>query len=88
MLRKPVEPCVPPTLRPGLGVRAREIQNATRGSSSIEFTVDALYCAEKPKASEGSVLVAFRCLKQREGPAEPLEFTVDGRTGMIEEGAP
>lgn len=71
----------------------RDIQTATRGSSSIEFTVDALYCAEEPTAEARrcptGFTVVFDCFKQREG--QRLEFVVpiDGRTGLIaEEGQP
>jgi hypothetical protein len=67
----------------------RDIQTATRGSSSIEFTVDALYCAEEPsteaRRSPTGFTVTFDCFKQREG--QRLEFVVpiDGRTGLIAE---
>lgn len=70
---------------------SRTIDTATRGSSSIEFTVDALYCAKEPadRKSPAGFTVTFDCFKQREG--QRLEFVVpiDGRTGLIaEEGQP
>ena len=74
--------------REGGGDR-RGIHNATRGSSSIEFTVDALYCAEEPSEAERECphgfTVSFRCLKQREGQMLPIEVPIDGRTAAIAE---
>jgi hypothetical protein len=73
------------------GGEARELHNAVRGSSSIEFTVDALYCARAPSDEERKnptgFTIAFRCLKQREGTQMPIEVEVDGRTGAIAEEA-
>ena len=63
----------------------RGIHNATRGSSSIEFTVDALYCASKPEPTNGGTLVEFKCLKQREGAALTIEVPIDTTTGAIAE---
>jgi len=74
------------------GGDTREIHNATRGSSSIEFTVDALYCAKAPsneeRKSPGGFTIEFRCLKQREGTPFPIEVRIDGSTGAIAEVAP
>jgi replicative DNA helicase len=67
------------------GGDTRSIHNATRGSSSIEFTVDALYCASKPEPTNGGTLVEFKCLKQREGEALPIEVPIDVTTGAIAE---
>ena len=67
------------------GGDTRGIHNATRGSSSIEFTVDALYCASKPEPTNGGTLVEFKCLKQREGAALPIEVPIDITTGAIAE---
>jgi hypothetical protein len=67
------------------GDEEREIHNATRGSSSIEFTVDALYCAGRPKQGPEGLTVEFRCLKQREGERRNLVVPIDGRTGLIAE---
>jgi hypothetical protein len=67
------------------GDEEREIHNATRGSSSIEFTVDALFCAGKPKQGPEGLTVEFRCLKQREGERRNLVVPIDGRTGLIAE---
>jgi hypothetical protein len=73
------------------GGERRDIQSATRGSSSIEFTVDALYCAEEPsreaRRNPTGFTVVFDCFKMREG--QRLEFVVpiDGRTGLIAEEA-
>jgi replicative DNA helicase len=66
---------------------ARTIDTATRGSSSIEFTVDALYCAAEPEARSGPAgfTVVFKCFKQREGERLEFEVTIDGRTGLIAE---
>jgi hypothetical protein len=67
----------------------RDIQTATRGSSSIEFTVDALYCAEEPgdRESKDGFTVTFDCFKQREGQRLEFEVPIDGRTGLIAEEA-
>ena len=67
------------------GGEKRGIHNATRGSSSIEFTVDALYCASKPEPTSSGTLVEFKCLKQREGAALPIEVPIDHHTGAIAE---
>lgn len=64
----------------------RSIRNATRGSSAIEYTADALYCAEEPTRLSTGFTVEFRCLKQREGERFPIEVPIDGATGAIEEG--
>jgi len=63
----------------------RTIHNATRGSSSIEFTVDALYCAEKPRPGPNGIAVEFVCLKQREGERRNLVVPIDGQTGLVAE---
>ncbi len=74
------------------GGEKRGLQNATRGSSSIEFTADALYCAEAPrdKSRDGikPFSVEFKCLKQREGAQMEIVVPIDGRTGVIAEDAP
>lgn len=63
----------------------RNIHNATKGSSEIEYSADALYCAEEPKPSPEGVVVAFKCLKQREGERRPLQVPIDTRTGLVAE---
>ncbi len=68
------------------GTDRRDIRNATRGSSAIEYTADALYCAEEPTRSPQGFVVEFRCLKQREGERFPIEVPIDGATGAIAEG--
>jgi len=78
--------------REGGGER-RGIHNATRGSSSIEFTVDALYCAEDPgeevRRSGKDFTIVFACLKQREGAPLEIEVPISGSLGSIaEEGRP
>jgi hypothetical protein len=69
------------------GGETRELHNAVRGSSSIEFTVDAMYCARAPSKEErespAGFTIEFRCLKQREGTQMKIEVVVDGRTGAI-----
>jgi hypothetical protein len=67
------------------GGEKRGIHNATRGSSSIEFTVDALYCASKPEPTSSGTVVVFDCFKQREGAALPIEVPIDHHTGAIAE---
>ena len=71
------------------GGEARELHNAARGSSSIEFTVDAMYCARAPSKEErespAGFTIEFRCLKQREGALLPIEVEIDGRKGAIAE---
>ena len=67
------------------GGEKRGIHNATRGSSSIEFTVDALYCASKPEPTSNGTVVVFDCFKQREGAALPIEVPIDHHTGAIAE---
>ena len=66
---------------------SRTIDTATRGSSSIEFTVDALYCAKEPadRGSPAGFTVVFDCFKQREGQRLEFEVRIDGRTGLIAE---
>jgi replicative DNA helicase len=67
----------------------RAVNNAARGSSSIEFTVDALYCAEDPgeqaRRDGAGFTVEFKCFKQREGALIEFEVPIDGRTGLIVE---
>ena len=71
------------------GGEARDLHNAVRGSSAVEFTVDALYSATAPtetqRRSGNGFTVMFRCLKQREGALLPIEVAIDGRTGAIAE---
>jgi replicative DNA helicase len=67
------------------GTDRRDIRNATRGSSAIEYTADALYCAEEPPRASRGFTVEFRCLKQREGERFPIQVPVDGATGGIAE---
>jgi hypothetical protein len=69
---------------------ARHIQNAVRGSSSIEYTVDSLYAlgmsadALRQAKQAGQVFpLRFDCLKQREGEELPIEVHIDGRTGLV-----
>ena len=71
----------------GDGEQERHIHNATKGSSSIEYSTDALYCAGKPKASPGGLTVEFKCLKQREGQRRNLLVPIDERTGLVAEEA-
>jgi replicative DNA helicase len=68
------------------GGEKRGIHNATRGSSSIEFTVDALYCASKPEPTSSGTVVVFDCFKQREGAALPIKVPINNHTGAIDEG--
>ena len=68
------------------GGEKRGIHNATRGSSSIEFTVDALYCASQPEPTSSGKVVVFDCFKQREGAALPIKVPIDSHTGAIAEG--
>ncbi len=67
----------------------RDIRNATRGSSSIEYSADAVYCAEEPtpenRRSPAGFDVEFACLKQREGERRRLVVPIDGGTGLITE---
>jgi hypothetical protein len=74
--------------REGGGER-RGIHNATRGSSSIEYSADAIYCAEEPapkeRRSQEGFEVEFVCLKQREGKRDVMCVPIDGRTGSIAE---
>jgi hypothetical protein len=74
--------------REGGGER-RGIHNATRGSSSIEYSADAIYCAEEPtpeeRRSPAGFEIEFACLKQREGGRRPLTVPIDGGTGSIAE---
>ena len=63
----------------------RNIHNATKGSSSIEYSADALYCAEEPAPGPQGITVKFLCLKQREGSRLPLEVPIDDRTGLVAE---
>lgn len=67
----------------------RDIRNATRGSSSIEYSADAIYCAEEPtpeeRRSPAGFDVEFACLKQREGERRRLVVPIDGGTGLIAE---
>jgi replicative DNA helicase len=69
------------------GGEVRELHNAVRGSSAVEFTVDALYSATAPSDRErgnpAGITIEFKCLKQREGALLPLEVAVDGRTGLL-----
>lgn len=69
------------------GGEARDLHNAVRGSSAVEFTVDALYSATAPpkeqRRSGDGFTVEFACLKQREGALLPIEVAIDGRTGAI-----
>jgi hypothetical protein len=69
------------------GGEARDLHNAVRGSSAVEFTVDALYSATAPtetqRRSGNGFTVMFRCLKQREGALLPIEVAIAGRTGAI-----
>jgi hypothetical protein len=69
------------------GGQERDIHNATKGSSSIEYTVDALYCAGQPEAGPQGLEVAFKCLKQREGERRRLVVPIDDRTGLVAEEA-
>ena len=61
----------------------RGIANATKGSSAIEYTVDALYCAKEPSVEEtqcGNFEITYGCLKQREGERLALKVRIkDGR---------
>ncbi len=74
--------------REGGGER-RGIHNATRGSSSIEYSADAIYCAEEPtpeeRRSPAGFEIEFACLKQREGERRRLVVPIDGGTGSIAE---
>jgi hypothetical protein len=74
--------------REGGGER-RALHNATRGSSSIEYSADAIYCAEEPTDEERDnplgFEVVFRCLKQREGEQRKFVVPIDGRTGLVTE---
>jgi hypothetical protein len=74
--------------REGGGER-RGIHNATRGSSSIEYSADAIYCAEEPapeeRRSPEGFEVEFVCLKQREGKRDVMCVPIDGCTGSIAE---
>ena len=63
----------------------RNIHNATKGSSSIEYSADALYCAEEPKPGPHGITVKFDCLKQREGERFELEVPIDDRTKLVAE---
>ncbi|MFO0963224.1 MAG: DnaB-like helicase C-terminal domain-containing protein [Phycisphaerales bacterium] len=65
------------------GEARRGIHNAARGSSSIEFTSDALYTGTPPEP--GNPRVVFECLKQREGERFPIEVPIDPHTGAIAE---
>lgn len=73
----------------GNGSEERGIRNATRGSSSIEYSADALWCASDPgervRRSGDDYLIEWRCLKQRDGRLLPLEVPIDGATGAIAE---
>lgn len=73
----------------GGGDERRGIHNATRGSSSIEFTADALFCAQDPgesvRQSGSDFTIVFACLKQREGERLPIEIRIIGATGLIAE---
>ena len=72
------------------GSLTRDIHNATKGSSSIEFTVDALYSATSVTKEERKnplgFTVKFQCLKQREGELVPVRFHVNGMTNAIGDG--
>jgi hypothetical protein len=63
----------------------RDIRNATRGSSSIEYSADAVYCAEQPTDGPGGRVVEFGCLKQREGDRRRLVVPIDTATGLVAE---
>jgi replicative DNA helicase len=63
----------------------RSINNAAKGSSSIEYSADAVYCANGIQSERGSKCVTFRCLKQREGEPISLEVPIDNATGLIAE---
>jgi len=69
----------------GDGEQERHIHNATKGSSSIEYSADALYCAGKPKPTHAGLTVEFKCLKQREGERRTLVVPIDERTGLVAE---
>jgi hypothetical protein len=62
----------------------RHIHNATKGSSSIEYSADALYCAARPNPAPDGLVVEFRCLKQR-GPARKLVVPINDRTEQVAE---
>ena len=67
----------------------RDIHTATKGSSIIEYSADALYCASGIRTTKDGQEVEFKCLKQREGHRRTLVVCIDGRTGLItEEGNP
>lgn len=63
----------------------RDIRNATRGSSSIEYSADAVYCAEEATDGPGGRVVEFGCLKQREGDRRRLVVPIDASTGLVAE---
>jgi len=63
----------------------RDIRNATRGSSSIEYSADAVYCAEEATDGPGGQVVEFRCLKQREGDRRKFVVPIDASTGLVAE---
>jgi hypothetical protein len=63
----------------------RDIRNATRGSSSIEYSADAVYCAEEAADGPGGQVVEFRCLKQREGGRRKFVVPIDALTGLVAE---
>jgi hypothetical protein len=67
------------------GDGSRNIHNATKGSSEIEYSADGLYCADEPKPGPEGLVVAFKCLKQREGERRPLQVPIDTRTGLVAE---
>jgi hypothetical protein len=71
------------------GSDRRGIHTATRGSSSIEYGADAMYCAREvsreQRENPAGFEVAFECLKQREGEQRWLRVPIDGRTGLVAE---
>jgi replicative DNA helicase len=71
------------------GSDRRGIHTATRGSSSIEYGADAMYCAmevsREQRENPAGFEVAFECLKQREGEQRWLRVPIDGRTGLVGE---
>jgi replicative DNA helicase len=69
----------------GDGEQERHIHNATKGSSSIEYSADALWCAGRPMPSNDGLTVKFKCLKQREGERRNLLVPIDEPTGLVAE---
>ena len=65
----------------------RDVFSAAKGSSAIEYTLEALYCCDEPPAKDEDgkrpeeLECRFKCHKQREG--EQLPFVVHVRHGRI-----